>query len=279
MDLTIFQSVILGIVQGITEFFPISSSGHLIAIRYLFDWNVLDSSAMLTFDIALHFGTLLAILIFFFKDWLKLITEGFRFKPAGKSKFSFKNLNKDGKMFWYIVLATIPGAIAGFLLDDILQESVRNNILLIAASLAIMGIILYIVDKRAKTKTEFKDITLKQSMWVGIAQMFAVIPGFSRSGTTMTMARFQGIDRKSAAKFSFLLGTPIMAGAMLSQILDFSLSMITPSFIIGIVTSFVVGLICIKALMAIISKMGFGVFAIYRIALAVILVIVFLVRL
>lgn len=272
----VFQAVIQGIIQGITEFFPISSSGHLISIRYLFGWEMAGS---MSFDIALHFGTLLAIVIFFFKDWVSLIKNGFSFITKESKKFSFKNLTKEGKIFWYIVVATIPGALAGFLLDDFLEEAVRNNILLIAGAFAVMGVILYIADKKSKSTVEFEKITLKQSIFIGIAQMFAIIPGFSRSGTTMSMARFLKIDRKSAAKFSFLLGTPIMAGAMLAHIFDFSLAMINLPFIIGVLTSFIVGILCIKLLMSMISKMGFGVFAIYRIALALLLVVVYFIRL
>lgn len=278
--MNIIQAIFLGIIQGITEFFPVSSSGHLIAFRYLFGLDFLEGPEMLSFDIALHFGTLLAIGIYFFKDWISLIKNGFNFKQ-GKEKLSFKNLNREGKMFWYLVAATIPGALAGFLLGDVIENAVRNNILIIALALTVMGILLYIADKYSKSSVKYEDMTFKQALIVGISQAFAIIPGFSRSGTTMTTARFLKIDRESAAKFSFLLGTPIMAGAFaahLGDIMSISVDMYLP-FIIGIVTSFVVGILCIKLLMNIIKKIGFGVFAIYRFLLAAALVITYLVRL
>ncbi|MEG0283132.1 MAG: undecaprenyl-diphosphate phosphatase [Clostridia bacterium] len=280
----IIQSIFLGIVQGITEFFPVSSSGHLIAFRYLFNWNFVDN---MTFDIALHFGTLLAICIYFFKDWLNLFLDGFKLRNSeGKlsvKTFKTNKMSKTGKMFWYLVVATIPGVIAGLLLDDFVEGSVRSSKyvpLIMAATLSIMGALLWIADKYSKKDVAFEKISFKQSILVGCAQALAIIPGFSRSGSTMTMARFLKIDREGAAKFSFLLGTPIMAGAVVTHLGDLfalQMSQLLP-LIVGMVTSFVVGLICIKALMALIKKMGFGVFAIYRFCLAALLVIVFFVR-
>ena len=274
--MTLFQSIILGIVQGITEFFPISSSGHLIAIRYLFDFGLESAKAEMIFDIALHFGTFLAIFIFFFKDFWKMLTEGFRFK--GKDgKYSFKNLKYEGKIMWYIVAACIPAGVVGILFEDIIEEYIRTPIV-VAIAMGVMGIIMYVVDKFSKSETSMEGLTLKQAMGVGIGQMMAMIPGFSRSGTTMTAARAMKIDRKSAAKFSFLLGAPVMFGAALLSIKDLTLSMITLEFVVGVVVSFVVGLIAIKALMKIVEKIGFGVFAIYRVALAAIILITMWIR-
>ncbi len=268
--MNILQAIFLGIIQGITEFFPVSSSGHLIAFRYLFKMDFLQGPQMLSFDIALHFGTLLAICIYFFKDWINLIKNG----------MNVKKLNKEGKIFWYLVIATIPGAVAGFLLDDIIESAVRNNILIIAFALTFMGMLLYIADEYSKAKVKFEDINFIQSIVIGIAQAFAIIPGFSRSGTTITAARFLKLNRESAAKFSFLLGTPIIAGAFISHlgdILSIGCEMYFP-FIIGIFTSFIVGVVCIKLLMNIINKAGFKVFAIYRFLLAFILVVTYLIR-
>ena len=133
--MTILQAIILGIVQGITEFFPISSSAHLISIRYLFNFGThISSEHWLVIDIALHFGTLLAIGIYFFKDFIKMFVEGFKFK-GNDGKLSFKNLNQEGKLLWYIIAASIPGAVAGLLLDDFIEGVVRNNVLIIACDL------------------------------------------------------------------------------------------------------------------------------------------------
>ncbi len=274
--MTIFQTIILGIVQGITEFFPISSSGHLIAIRYLFNFGAESARAELVFDIALHFGTFMAIFIFFFKDFWKMITEGFRFK--GKDgKYSFKNLKHEGKIMWYIIAACIPAGVVGILFEDIIEKYIRTP-LVVAIAMAVMGIIMYIVDKRSKSETDIKEITLKQSIGVGIGQMLAMIPGFSRSGTTMTAARAMKIDRKSAAKFSFLLGAPVMFGAALLAIKDLTLDMINVEFVVGVLVSFIVGLISIKALMKIVEKIGFGVFAVYRVLLALVIIITIWIR-
>lgn len=272
-----FQAIILGIVQGITEFFPISSSAHLIAIRYLFNFGTtLTESQWLIIDIALHFGTLLAIGIFFFKDFINMFKDGFSFK--GKDgKLSIKNLPHEGRILWYIILASIPSAIAGLLLDDFIEGVVRSNILIIATTLTVMGILLYIIDKKSKKTTDIENISLKQAVGIGVGQMFAIVPGFSRSGTTMTVARAMGLKRESAAKFSFLLGAPAILGAAILSLKDLTLSMITLPFITGILVSFIVGMLAIKALMKIVKEKGFGIFAIYRIILAVILVVKYII--
>lgn len=274
--MTIFQSVILGIIQGITEFFPISSSGHLIAIRYLFGFGLDNAKAELVFDIALHFGTFMAIFIFFFKDFWNMLMEGFRFK--GKDgKYSFKNLKHEGKIMWYIVAACIPAGVMGILFEDVIEKYIRTP-LVVAIAMGVMGIIMYVVDKYSKTESDMSELTLKQAMGVGIGQMLAMIPGFSRSGTTMTAARAMKIDRKSAAKFSFLLGAPVMFGAALLAIKDLTLDMINVQFLIGVLVSFVVGMISIKALMKIVEKIGFGIFAIYRVVLALVIIVTIIVR-
>lgn len=276
--MTILQAIILGVVQGITEFFPISSSAHLIVIRYLFNFgSQMTSENWLFIDIALHFGTLLAIGIFFFKDFIKMFTEGFKFK--GKDgKLSFKNLKQEGKILWYIIAASIPGALAGVLLDDFIEGKVRGNVLIIAATLTIMGIALYFVDKKCKKETDIEGITLKQALLIGIGQAFAIVPGFSRSGTTMTVARSTGLKREAAAKFSFLLGAPAMLGAAVFSLKHFEVSMLNFEFFLGIAVSFIVGMVAIKTLMEIVKKSGFGVFAIYRVLLAIILVVTYIVR-
>lgn len=276
--MTVIQAIILGIVQGITEFFPISSSAHLIVIRYLFNFGTqLSSEQWLVIDIALHFGTLLAIGIFFFKDFINMFVEGFKFKGK-EGKLSFKNLKHEGKILWYIIVASIPGALVGLLLDDFIEGKVRGNVLIIAATLAIMGIALYFIDKKCKKETEIGEITLKQALLIGIGQAFAIIPGFSRSGTTMTVARASGLKRESAAKFSFLLGAPAMLGAAVFSLKHFEMSMLNFEFFLGIVVSFLVGMIAIKTLMEIVKKSGFGVFAIYRVLLAIILVVTYIIR-
>lgn len=258
----IIHALILGIVQGLTEFLPVSSSAHLNVFPWIFGWEEISES----FDVALHLGTLLAICIFFFKDWLNLIKGGFK-------KVFKKEDTLDGKIFWYLVIATIPAGILSLILDKFSEWLVGNNLniemALIAIALIVMGIILYFVDKNKKSDLKYEDITLKQSILVGISQAFAAaFPGVSRSGITMTIARILRIDRESAAKFSFLLATPIVAAAVLVDITEFAFSI---PFFAGILASFISGLIVIKFLMNYLKKGSFKIFAIYRIIFGIII--------
>ena len=253
------QSIILGIVQGLTELLPISSSAHLTLIPWIFNWSGLSES----FDVALHFGTLLAIGLFFFKDWIELVKGGY--KLAVK-----KEKSTEGRMFWYIVLATIPGGIIGFLLDHFLENALKAP-LIIATALIVMGIILYVVDKNCKSKISYEKMGLKETFLVGLSQALAFIPGVSRSGVTMTTARILKVDRESAAKYSFMLSAPIVLAATIFKFSSFTLSL---EFFIGVITSFLVGVGVIKFLLQYLKKGSFKVFAIYRViaGLAVILI-------
>ena len=268
----ILQSIILGIVQGVCEFLPISSSAHLILIPYLFNFNLeMSNSAKLAFDVALHFGTLISVLAIFWKDWLNLFKGAFN--KVFKKKDSFEN-----KMFWYLVLATIPGALVGFLFEDIVENVVRGNVFIIALVLAIVGVLIYLGDKWAskhyKKETSFEQMSLKQTFLIGLSQALAVIPGFSRSGTTILTGRLLGVSRDAVAKFTFLLSTPIIFGAAIVHITDL---VITKEVIIGIITSALVGIVCIRFLLSYIKKHDFSIFAVYRVllALAVIVKLIF----
>lgn len=259
--MSIIQSIILGILQGIGEFLPISSSAHLILIPYLLGWK--ESS--MAFDIALHFGTLLAVLVIFFKDWWNLFV-------GAVNDFKNKKQTTNGKMFWYLIVATIPGALAGLLLDDVVENIFRNQIWLIALFLALMGVFIYLGDKWAskhykKREITFDKITLKQAFLVGCSQAFAVFPGFSRSGTTILAGRLMGLSKEAITKFTFLLSVPIICGATILKIGDLTFNM---EVITGILTSFIVGIFSIKFLLNYIKKHDFSVFAIYRIVIAII---------
>ena len=253
------QSLILGIVQGLTELLPISSSAHLNLIPWIFNWEGLSDS----FDVALHFGTLLAIGLFFFKDWLQLIKGGFEYVTTKKS-------STEGKMFWYIVLATIPGGIIGFLLDHFLEDTLKQPVI-IAIALMVMGVILYFVDKKCEAKIDYEHMGFKQTFLIGLSQALAFIPGVSRSGVTMTRARIMKVDRESAAKYSFMLSAPIVLAATIFKFKDFTLNL---QFFIGVLASFLVGVAVIKFLMQYLKKGSFKMFAIYRViaGLAVLLI-------
>ena len=153
----------------------------------------------MSFDIALHFGTLMAILVYFFKDFMKMLKEGFT--KGTKTKY--------GKLLWYVVAATIPAAVVGVLLEDKIDELVRSNYILICAALSIMGILIYLADKYSEQSKTFEDMKFKDAIIIGCSQICALIPGFSRSGTTILTARLMGLSKKAATKFTFLLSVPI----------------------------------------------------------------------
>lgn len=259
----IIKAIVLGIVQGIGEFLPISSSAHLILIPYLFGW----SGHSMAFDVALHFGTLLAVLVVFAKDWWELIIGAYNKVTKGKDSL-------NNRMFWYLVIATIPGALFGFLLNDTIESKIRPMIWLVALLLALMGIFIFLGDKWAdkhyRIETELKHISLAQAIIIGLSQALAVIPGFSRSGTTILAARLTGLSKTAATKFTFFLSVPIILGATILKIPELTFSIET---IIGIIISFLVGLISIKFLLNYVKKNDFSIFAIYRVILAIIILI------
>ena len=259
----IIKSIVLGIIQGIGEFLPISSSAHLILVPYLFGW----SSHSMSFDIALHFGTLLAILAVFFKDWWELIIGAYNKVTKGKESL-------NNRMFWYLIIATIPGAIFGFILSDTIEEKLRPMIWPIALLLAIMGILIFLgdrwADKHYRIETEFKYISLTQAIIIGLSQALAVIPGFSRSGTTILAARLTGLSKTAATKFTFLLSVPIVAGATILKLPELTINIET---IIGVTVSFIVGLLSIKFLLNYVKKHDFSVFAVYRVIFAIIILV------
>ena len=258
----IYQAIILGIVQGLTELLPISSSAHLKLIPWIFKWQEMPES----FDVALHLGTLLAITLFFFKDWLNLVKGGY--EQVVKKKKS-----TEGKIFWYIVAVTIPTGILSLVLDKfsgMICDKFGIEMPLIAIALIVLGIVLYLVDKNSASETKLENMTFKQSFLIGLSQAIAAaFPGTSRSGITMTVARALGVDRESAAKYSFLLSTPIVLAAVLVSITDFEISL---AFFIGVLFSFLVGVFVIKFLLEYLKKGSFKVFAIYRVVLGVIVI-------
>ena len=267
------SAIILGIIQGIAEFLPISSSAHLIIFRNLFGiGSGISSNLELTFDIALHFGTLLAIGIYFFKDFINMIIKGF---TKGTKE-------PEGRILWYIVAATIPAAIAGVLFEEKIEGVIRNNYILIGLALIIMGIIIYWVDKKSKQEKNIDKMSIKDALIIGCSQVFALIPGFSRSGTTIAAGRVMNLNREDAAKFSFFLSAPVVFGATLLQLFEEgTIALIMENlamFIVGVLTSFIIGIICIKFLLKYLRKNDFKLFMWYRVIFVIIVILVTLLK-
>jgi undecaprenyl-diphosphatase len=266
--MTIFHAILLGLVQGLGEFLPISSSAHLIIVPWLF--NFPDPG--LSFDVALHFGTLIAVVLYFWKDFLEIIRVTF-FPKA--TNYKWINIAYSKNLFWLLVIATVPGAIFGVLLES-KAETVFRKPLLIAATLSIMGLLLYLTDKYAAHKKNISEVTKKDSVLVGLSQAVAIIPGVSRSGATITTGLFLGLNRESAARFSFLLSAPIIFGATILKLKDL-FSAGTPE-IIAIVVAAVSGYFAIVWMLKFISRVSYKIFFWYRLALAALIVAVWFIK-
>ncbi|MBF0345309.1 MAG: undecaprenyl-diphosphate phosphatase [Nitrospirae bacterium] len=254
MSSEIFQSIVLGAVQGITEFFPISSTAHLVLIPWIFGWHGVTES--MSFDIALHAGTLIALLIYFFKDWLDIL------------------LSKH-KLLIYLIVATIPAAIAGKLLDKFVEETLRSP-LVIAASLVVVGVFMTYVERVGAKQKSVQDMDMYDSILVGISQAIAIIPGVSRSGITISTAMMLNQKREEAARFSFLMSAPVVAGAVLLHGLKIlhgeSAGFDLGVFLCGVIASFISGLLAIKFLITFFKKYSLRTFVYYRFALAGVIV-------
>ena len=256
----------LGITQGVTEFAPVSSSGHLILVPWLFDWPILsDPELNKTFDVALHVGTFVGALIYFRRDVLRYLSAwvgSIRNRRIGST---------DERLAWALVIGTIPGVIAGATLERLIQDELGQP-WLIAVMLAVFGVVLVVVDRRAPSRRGLEDVSLRGGLALGVAQALALQPGVSRSGVTITAARAMGFDRETAARFSFLLSMPIIAGAALYKGLGVAsdglpAGMAAP-FAAGIVSSAISGFLVIAFLLAYLKRHDFAVFMWYRIAAA-----------
>ncbi len=255
----IFEAIVLGVVQGLTEFIPVSSSGHLIAGHELF--GTTDST--LVFDVALHIGTLLALILFFWKDLVGLARN-----LAAK--------NKQGKLARIIVVATLPAAILGYVGSDWIDDNLRRPITVVI-TMTIMGLVMLAVEKYAKKNRELDDVDMKSGVNVGLAQALALIPGVSRSGATITMGMIQGFTRADAARLSFLMAVPITAGAIAGSLLGAETGELQGQntvFVVGIVASLISGLFAIKFLMNFLGKNSLKVFAYYRLIFAAVLLLI-----
>lgn len=260
------HTIVLGAIQALSEFLPVSSSGHLIVIPWLLGWE--DHS--LSFDIALHLGTMAAVIVYFLTDIIKMI-RGFLASIYHKNP----KYNDDSILAWLIILATVPGAVIGFFLNDMVETIFRNP-LLIAFTLSFVGIVLYFADKYGANKRDLRDLTVFAALLIGLGQCFAIIPGVSRSGATISVALILGYNRYFSARFSFLLAIPIITGAGLlhaNKILSLSLE---PGFFVGMAISFIFGLVAIKILLKLVQTRTYRIFVYYRILLSLVILVSFL---
>ncbi|PCJ24586.1 MAG: undecaprenyl-diphosphatase [SAR86 cluster bacterium] len=258
-----FQITFLGVLQGLTEFLPISSSGHLILPSLLFSWN--DQG--LTFDVAVHVGTLVAVLLYFRKDILRLTL-------AWLKSFAVRQNTEDSRLAWMLIVATIPAGIAGLLLNDYVEEYGRS-LLVIGVTSIVFALFLYWSDKTGSKQLSMAELNWKTVLLIGFAQVLAIIPGTSRSGVTMTAALFCNLDRRAAARFSFLMSIPLILGSGLLKGLDLAaeggaaVEWLVLAY--GALVSAVVAYFCIHFFLQLIERVGFVPFVIYRLIMGFLL--------
>lgn len=250
-----FQAVVLGFLQGLGEFLPISSSAHLVIVPYFFNWHYQG----LRYDVMLHLGTLLAIVVYFWKDWVKIISDGLR-RPQ----------DREGRFLWYVLLATIPGALAGYFLEE-KAETVFREPYVIAFSLILFSAVIFLADRLARNQKDQEALNLVEILLIGLAQSLAIVPGASRSGMTIMMALFLGYRRQTAARISFLLATPLIIGAALLELPKIALAEVNGPFLAGLLSSAVFGFLSIKFLLSFLKTRNLVPFVVYRLALALLI--------
>lgn len=254
------EAVVLGLLQGITEFLPISSSAHLIILPWLLGWP----DPGLTFDVGLHLGTFLAVVAYFWRDWWQ-IGRGFASGLARLSPFE-----GQARLGWFIILGTIPGAVAGILLEHEAEAAFRD-IRLIAAMLMLLGLVLLLAELLARHVRGLERLSWADSAFIGLAQAFAVIPGVSRSGSTISMGLFRGLRRDTAARFSFLLGTPIILGASAKRLPSLFTGSLSPDgsllLVLGMAAAALASFATIALLLRYLQRHSTLPFVVYRLAL------------
>ncbi len=279
----IYQAVVLAIVQGLGEFIPISSSGHLIIVRRLLGWNELSPAHELSFDVALHFGTLLSVLFYFRRTWFQIVRAAFggkvvRFSESAGSDTSLTvdEQKEERMLLWFLAIATIPGAIAGKLLEHSAEDYFREHIFLIAGALIFVALLMWMGEKVGKLNKPLTRISMVDSLLIGVAQAFALIPGVSRSGATITAGLFQNLTREAAVRFSFLLSTPLIAGAALLKAHELHKEGLPPGMqmpvLVGIIVSALVGYAAIAWLIRYLQSNTLLPFIIYRIVAGLVVI-------
>jgi undecaprenyl-diphosphatase len=283
-----FQAVVLGVIQGLTEFIPISSSAHLVIVPWLFGWHS-QALRSLPFDVALHIGTLVAVVCFFYSDWLRLIRAGLASVAERKIGNDF-----DRRLAWMLLIGCVPGGIAGAIFESKIEKLFHtpntpmhgSALIAMAIIIALLAAILFIVERVAKHRRAMESISFTDALIIGAAQALAIFPGISRSGATITAGLAMGLQRDVAARFSFLLSAPIIAGAGMKSLLDVCKELRTSTlgasemslFAIGGIAAAISGFLCIKFLLRFLQKNSTDVFVYYRWVFAAIIVAVVVFR-
>ena len=272
----VFQALILGIVQGLTEFLPISSSGHLLLIPDLMGWQD-EFINSLAFSVMLHLGTLVALLVYFWQDWVRLV-------PAGLATIrdrSFRS-DPDRHLAWLLVAATIPAAIVGYLFNDAIETTVRDP-WIVVVMLVVGAAILWTADHFGRQSKDVDDVTFPIAIGIGFAQAIALIPGISRSGISISAGRFAGLNRPAAARFSFLMATPITLGAIVFEgrkliAGDAGVTAELAPLVVGLAASLIAGLLAIHFMLRYLRTRSLDIFVWYRLVVAAIVIVVLLTR-
>jgi undecaprenyl-diphosphatase len=271
----ILQALVMGVVQGLTEFLPISSSGHLILVPSLLGWDDPFINS-LAFSVVLHLGTLGALLLYFRQDWIRLIPAGF----AAIRDRSFAG-STDRRLAWLIAISTIPAGLAALAFDDIVESETFRQPGLVVTMLVVFAGVLWLADRSGSRDRSVEGLTFPRAIAIGVAQAVALIPGVSRSGITMSAGLFAGLDRPSAARFAFLMATPITALAAAYEVLQLLTGDATPGadasqLVVGIAAAFVSGILAIAVLLRFLRSRSLDVFVWYRIVLAAVVIVAWL---
>jgi undecaprenyl-diphosphatase len=273
---TIIQALVMGIVQGLTEFVPISSSGHLIIVPFLAGWDDAFINS-LAFSVMLHLGTLIALLAYFRADWVRLV-------PAGLAAVRDRSLagDDDRRLAWLLIATTVPAAAVGLVFSDIIETSFRN-VGLVALMLVVGGLIMLIADRFGAMTRRIEGLTFPMAVGIGAAQALALVPGISRSGISISAGRLVGLDRESAARFAFLMATPITAGAVLFEARklltgEAGLDVSIVPLVVGMFAALISGLVAIRFMLSFLRRQSLTVFVIYRFVLAAVVLIAWLAR-
>jgi undecaprenyl-diphosphatase len=270
---TALEAIILGAIQGLTEFIPISSSAHLLIVRWAFGWEAKG----VAFDAVIHLGTLLALFLFFGREWYAMVGSYLSTTRLARRKASASTAASTsavpGILLWPMVLACIPAGLTGLLFDHVIEGKFRNAPVLTGVLLIAMGVVLYLADRMGRKSRPMHAVRTRDWLFIGIAQALAVIPGVSRSGITITAGLMSGLEREAAARFSFLIGAPVILGAGVWELHKVMKAGLSGSdlmpLVLGVLTSTIVGYACIKFLIEYLRKRSTALFVVYRVVLGV----------